>query len=493
MAQKSSKKIIVIGSGFAGLSCASILAKNGHKVTLLEKNPQIGGRARVFEAQGFTFDMGPSWYWMPEVFENFLGIFGKKASDFYELVRLSPSYQVFWKDNTADEIPAEMDKLEVFFERYQSGGAAQLQKFLSEAQYKYRVGMDEFVWKPSLKISEFIDLRLLINAVRIDMFKSIRSHIHKSFSHPKLRELLEFPVLFLGATPSQTPALYSMMNYADMALGTWYPLGGMGKVIDAFAQIARSQGVEIITDCAVDKIEIQGNISKGVWAKDQFFQADVVVSGADYEHTDQKLLPASHRNYSQKYWQSRSMAPSSLLYYLGINKKLNGLLHHNLFFDEDFDQHAKEIYQKPDWPSKPLFYACLPSQTDASVAPEGMENLFLLIPVATGLQDDSQEVREKYLQMVLERLEKKTGQTIAPHIIYKRTFAHREFISDYNAFKGNAYGLANTLTQTAILKPRLQNRKVKNLFYTGQLTVPGPGVPPSIISGQVVAKLVGSV
>ncbi len=484
------KKIIVIGSGFAGLSCASVLAKKGHRVTLLEKNAETGGRARVFRAEGFTFDMGPSWYWMPEVFENFFNLFDKKASDFYELVRLSPSYKVFWKNGTYDNIPAQMSDLEALCEKYEKGGAKKLRLFLKEAAYKYRVGMDEFVWKPSLSAMEFLDPRLLVNAIKIDMFKSIRSHIRKFFSHPKICELLEFPILFLGATPPQTPALYSMMNYADMSLGTWYPLGGMGKVIEAFVKIAQSQGVEIKTNSPVEKIEVKQGKATGVWVRGELLQADIVVSGADYEHTDQKLLEPPYRNYTEAYWQSRAMAPSSLLYYLGVNKRIEGIEHHNLFFDEDFDRHAVEIYQTPQWPSKPLFYACVPSKTDPTVAPQGMENLFILIPVATGLTDDNEQIREQYLDVVLQRLEAKTGQQIKQHIIYKRTFALKEFISDYNAFKGNAYGLANTLMQTAILKPRLQNRKVPNLYYTGQLTVPGPGMPPSIISGQVVAKLI---
>ncbi len=484
------KKIIVIGSGFAGLSAAAVLAQKGYHVTLLEKNSTLGGRARVFRAEGYTFDMGPSWYWMPEVFEHFFGLFGHSSRDFYELIRLDPSYQVVWKDGTADAIPAQMSELEAFCERYEPGGAEKLRKFLKEAQYKYQVGMSEFVWKPSLSLREFLDIRLLVSAFKIDMFRSVRAHVRKFFSHPKLRELLEFPVLFLGATPAHTPALYTMMNYADMALGTWYPLGGMNKIIEAFVHIAQKQGVNILADYPVEQITIKNGKANGVYTAKGWLEADAVVSGADYEHTDQTLLEPAYRNYSRQYWDSRAMAPSSLLYYLGINKRVEGLYHHNLFFDEDFDLHAKEIYQKPNWPSKPLFYACVPSKTDHTVAPTGCENLFLLVPVATGLKNDTPEIREKYLDMILQRIAARIGQDIRPHIVYKRTYAHSDFISDYNAFKGNAYGLANTLRQTAFLKPRLQNRKVPNLFYTGQLTVPGPGMPPSIISGQVVAALV---
>jgi len=312
-------------------------------------------------------------------------------------------------------------------------------------------------------------------------------HIRKFTSHPKLIELLEFPVLFLGATPQNTPALYSLMNYADIKLGTWYPIGGMHKIVEAMVSIAESQGVKIHLSQNVKGYEFENSNIKRVNTDTSSFDADVVISGADYHHSETALLPKQKQNYSEKYWDTRVMAPSSLLYYLGINTKVEGLPHHTLFFDKPFEAHAYEIYTEPQWPKDPLFYVSLTTKTDPSGAPDGMENMFVLIPVATGLDGDNQEVREYYFNKVMDRLEEFTGQKVRSHIIYKRTFAHRDFVKDYKAFKGNAYGLANTLRQTAILKPSLKSKKVKNLFYTGQLTVPGPGVPPSIISGQVVA------
>ncbi len=481
------KKVIVIGSGFAGLAAATCLAKKGYEVTVLEKNSSPGGRARQFVEQGFVFDMGPSWYWMPDVFEQYFALFGKKPSDYYHLVRLDPSYSIFFGKDDVMQVPAELADLYALFEQYEPGSSAQLKKFLAEAAYKYQVGMSEFVHKPSLSVMEFADWRIVASLFRLQMFSSISTAIHKLFKNEQLIQLLEFPVLFLGATPENTPAMYSLMNYADLVLGTWYPMGGMYKIIEGMVRLAEEMGVKILLNQEVKRIEVPNGHATQVLTQDAVYQSDVVVGGADYHHVEQDLLPSQNRQYAPSYWDKRVMAPSSLLFYLGINKKLTNLHHHNLFFDEDFNQHAVEIYDQPQWPSKPLFYVCVPSITDASVAPEGCENVFILIPLAPDLED-TDELREKYFSIVMDRLEKLSGQEIRKHIVYKRSYAHNDFKKDYHAYKGNAYGLANTLLQTAFLKPRLRSKKVDNLFYTGQLTTPGPGMPPSLISGQVVAK-----
>lgn len=481
------KRVIVIGSGFAGLSAATALASEGYDVTVLEKNSVPGGRARKFEHDGFMFDMGPSWYWMPDVFEQYFAQFGKKVADYYDLRRLDPSYTVIYGENHQMDLPASMDELYALFDKYEPGSSDQLKKFLAEAQYKYEVGMTEFVHKPSHSIFEFADIRILTSLFRLQMFSSISTQIRKMFSNEYLIKLLEFPVLFLGATPQNTPALYSLMNYADMVLGTWYPMGGMHKIVEGMVSLAEEKGVNIILNEAVEKIIVKNGKAEGVKTTNGFYSADVIVAGADYHHVDQHLLEAEWRNYSAAYWEKRVMAPSSLLFYLGVNKRIPKLLHHNLFFDADFQRHAAEIYTTPQWPSDPLFYVSAPSVTDASVAPEGCENIFILIPLAPGLEDND-ALRQKYFDVVMDRLEKHVGEPIRPHITYNRSFAMRDFISDYHAFKGNAYGLANTLLQTAFLKPKLKSKKVSNLYYTGQLSTPGPGVPPSLISGQVVAK-----
>lgn len=482
-----SKRVVVIGSGFAGLSSAAHLAKAGYKVTILEKNSRAGGRARTFQDAGFLFDMGPSWYWMPDVFEGFFSSFGKKVSDYYDLKRLDPSYAVWFGPDDRMQVPANMEALEAMFEQYEPGSAVKLRQFLKEAKYKYEVGMQDFVRKTSDSVMEFADMRVLKSMFRIQLFTSMSAHVRSLFKNEKLLELLEFPVLFLGATPQKTPALYSLMNYADMALGTWYPMGGMHKIVEGMVSVATELGASIELNAEVDSIQIEKGRAQSVRTKDgRVFEADAVVGAADYHHVETQLLQPEHRNYTDAYWEQRTMAPSSLLYYVGVNKRLKNLLHHNLFFDEDFNKHAHEIYESPNWPERPLFYVSAPSVTDPAVAPEGCENLFLLIPVAPGLKD-TPEIREKYYHLIMDRLEALTGQKIREHVVYHRSYAHADFISDYHAFKGNAYGLANTLFQTAFLKPKMRNRKVKNLFYAGQLTVPGPGVPPALISGEVVA------
>ncbi len=478
--------VIVIGAGFAGLSAAISLADKGYEVVVLEKNKIAGGRARYYQEDGFTFDMGPSWYWMPDVFERFFNRFGKKTSDYYQLKRLDPSYRVYFGKDDYLDVPAQLEAMFNMFEELEPGSAKKLKDFLKQSEYKYQVGINDLVYKPSRSLTEFLDPKLLFDMLRMDIFQSFAGHIRKYFKNDKLLRLIEFPILFLGATPENTPALYSLMNYADISLGTWYPEGGMHKIIGGMLALAKEKGIKVLTDQEVKHFEIeQKNIKKVNTIKDTF-EADIIVAGADYHHIDQQLLPENYRNYSPNYWDKRVMAPSSLLFYLGINKKLDNLLHHNLFFDRDFGPHAKEIYETPMWPSDPLFYVSATSKTDPTVAPEGHENVFLLMPVAPGLEDN-EELREKYYEVIMNRLEAVTGQSIKEHVIYKRSYAHKDFINDYHAFKGNAYGLANTLLQTAILKPGLKNKKLKNLYYTGQLTVPGPGVPPSLISGMVVA------
>ena len=468
------------------------MAKAGWDVTVLEKHDMPGGRARKFSAEGFTFDMGPSWYWMPDVFERYFGVFGKKVSDYYTLKRLDPSYRVYWKDAPMD-IPANYNELKQLFENTEKGSGEQLDAFLKEAEFKYEIGINKLVHKPGQSLTEFIDWDLAKGVFKLDVFTSMRKHIGKYFKHPKLQQLMEFPVLFLGALASNTPALYSLMNYADIKLGTWYPQGGMYEIVDGMYSLAKELGVKFHFGHNVSSIKVEGKKARSVIAETPngqsiSFDADVVIGGADYHFIESQLLPEDCRTYSEAYWDKRLMAPSCLLYYIGINKKLEGIPHHSLFFDTDAEMHASEIYETKEWPVDPLFYVSVASVTDKTVAPEGQENLMFLIPVATGIEGDTEALREKYFQKILSRFEKLTGQGIKNNIIYKRTYSVSNFTSDYNSFKGNAYGLANTLLQTAVLKPSCRSIKIKNLFYTGQLTVPGPGVPPSLISGEVVAK-----
>lgn len=483
------KKVIVIGAGFSGLAAASVLAQEGFEVIVLEKNSTPGGRARKFAENGFTFDMGPSWYWMPDVFDKFFSLFGKKTQDYYQLQRLDPSYRFYFGKNEIVDVPATFSEIVDIFEKEEAGAGDALIKFLKEAEYKYNVSMSKFVYKPGISVLEFAHPEMLASVFKLHMFRSFDSHLKQFFKSPRLRQMLEFPILFLGGTGKTTPALYSLMNYGDIKLGTWYPVGGMYNVVEGMVKLATSLGVKFIYNSPVDSLEVTNGTITSVKAAGNHYEAPYVLASADYQHVEQQLLPFEYRTYSEKYWNSRVLSPSSLIFYLGIDKKLEGIEHHTLFFDQDFSKHADAIYAKPGWPENPSLYFSCTSKTDATVAPEGMENLFVLIPVAPGLED-TEEIREKYFQIVVDRFQHLTGQDINKNIVYKRSYAHADFENDYNAFRGNAYGLANTLMQTAFLKPKMKSKKVKNLYYTGQLTVPGPGVPPALISGEIVAKLI---
>ncbi len=480
------KRIIVIGSGLAGMASAAYLAKEGHSVKVLEKNETYGGRLQTYKEKGFTFDLGPSWYWMPDLFESFFSDFGKKPSDYYTLTRLDPGYRVYFEDEEFFDVPENYEKLKANLEKIEPGAASALDEFLKDAKIKYEIAIKKFIYKPSLSPFEYIRLDLIKHVGRLAIFKPISRHIREFFTDKRIIQMLEFPGLLLGAKPSKTPALYSLMNYADIKLGTWYPSGGIRSVATAVYNVAIEQGVEFVFNEPIKKIDKKDKTVFKVLSEKRSYESGIVIANADYEHVETSLLDTKYRNYSKKYWDKRTMSPSALLFYLGINKKIN-IPHHCLFFDTNFNKHVEDIYDDPKWPDNPLFYVSCTSKTDSDVAPSESEALFILIPVAPDLNDEP-ALRDKYLEQVLDRIERKTGESIRDNIVLSRSYAHKEFISDFNSFKGNAYGLANTLFQTAFLKPKIKNSRLSNLYYTGQLTVPGPGMPPALVSGKIVAN-----
>jgi phytoene desaturase len=484
-------QVIVIGAGFSGLAAACHLAKGGAHVTVVERHEQPGGRARAFDQDGFRFDMGPSWYWMPDLFERFFATFGKKVEDLYDLRRLDPSYRVVWPEGDAWEVPAGLDALRAFFEAHEPGAGVQFDRFIEQTRYIYEQANGDYLFRPSLSFFEFVDPRLVKELFQLRMLRSMASYAREFFEHERLARLVEWPVLFLGASSKETSAMYSLMSYADMALGTWYPMGGMHKIIEAMVQVARELGVEFCFGERVTEILIDGDRARGVVTEHGTRRADAVLASADYHHVEQKLLPRRFRQYSQSYWEDRTMSPSSLLFYIGLEGELGDLPHHTLFFDEDLDAHMDAVYKQPRWPDSPLFYACAPSVTDPSVAPKGCSNLFLLVPLAPGLSD-ANAAREFTYDKVMARLEAHTGLPLRERVVYKRSYAMRDFEQDYGAFKGNAYGMANTLKQTGPLKPKLRSEKLAGLYFAGQLTVPGPGMPPSLVSGELSAKVLMS-
>ena len=479
------KTTVIIGSGFSSLASACYMAKAGYKVTVLEKNEQLGGRASMMEIDGYKFDMGPSWYWMPDIFERFFADFGKKVSDYYELEKLSPAYRVVFGENDYIDIEDTPEKIIETFERIEPGSGKHLKKFMDEAQENYRIAMQDLVYNPGLSLLELVSVE---SAKRLNLFvKNISEQVRKEIKNPKLRSILEFPVLFLGAKPNKTPAFYNFMNHADFGLGTWYPKGGFNAVALGMVKLAKELGVEFHVNEEVVGIDYENNQAKKIRTQNGVYEANVFISGADYAHTE-KLLNGN-RNYSEEYWQKKTFAPSSFLYYVAFNRKVNHLLHHNLFFDTDFEAHAKEIYDTKELPKQPLFYANFSSKTDDSLCEEGNEVGFFLIPVAVDLEDN-EEIHEKYFQLILDRIKKCTGEDLSDAIVFKKSFGVKDFKERYHSCRGNAYGLANTLLQTSVLRPTIKNKKLKNFFYTGQLTVPGPGVPPALISGKVVTDYI---
>lgn len=480
------KKVIIIGSGFSSLASACYMAKAGYSVEVLEKNEQIGGRASMLEMDGFKFDMGPSWYWMPDVFERFFADFDRNVSDFYTLQKLSPAYRVYFGENDYIDIADDPEQIIETFEKIEIGSGIHLRDFMDKAKANYKIAMQDLVYNPGKSVLELISLE---TAKRLPLFvQNISETVRKNIKNPKLRSILEFPVLFLGAKPGNTPAFYNFMNHADFGMGTWYPTGGFNAVATGIARLAEELGVKFHLNSEVIKIETVGNAVTKIITTKAAFDADLVISGADYAHTETLLNPVK-KNYRESYWQKKTFAPSSFLYYVAFDKKVPQLQHHNLFFDTDFDEHAREIYDNPALPRKPLFYANFSSKTDDGLCPEGKEVGFFLIPVAVDLED-SPEIHDRYFELIMDRVEAVTGENLRTSVLFKKSFGVQDFKERYHSCRGNAYGLANTLLQTSVLRPRIDNKKLKNLFYTGQLTVPGPGVPPALISGKVVTDYI---
>ncbi len=478
--------INIIGSGFSSLAASCYLAKAGYDVTIFEKNNTIGGRARQLIKDGFTFDIGPTWYWMPDVFERFFADFGKLPSDYYALEKLNPAYSVYFGKDDYITIEDTLNKIKIAFEKEEPGSSKKLTQFIAKAKSNYDIAIKDLVYNPGVSPLELVSPATI---GKIDQFFStIKRDVRKEFKNDRLVKILEFPVLFLGAKPSDTPSFYSFMNYADFGLGTYHPKKGMYQVILAIEKLAQDLGVAIKTNAPIDSIIVKNGQASGIISKGKAYKSDVVLSGADYHHTE-TLLPETYRQYSENYWDKKTFAPSSLLFYVGFDKKLQNVNHHTLFFDVDFDVHAEAIYDNPKWPENPLFYASFPSKTDSHAAPEGKEAGIFLIPLAPGLED-TPELRETYFNKIIDRFEHLTSQNVKKNVIFKESYCVNDFIKDYNSYKGNAYGMANTLLQTAFLRPKLKSKKVKNMFFTGQLTVPGPGVPPSLISGKLVSDLI---
>lgn len=482
----ANKRVIVVGAGIGGLSAAALLAKNGFTVTILEKNTEPGGRARIMRTHGFTFDMGPSWYLMPEVFENYFALFGKKTTDYYRLKRLDPNYRVFFGDDQVD-VPADREKVGQLFERLEPGGGKKLDRYLKTAEFQYRTAMKSFIYREYRSFFDFFNWEIITKGPRLHIFEGLDRFAKRFFTSDKIRKILEYTVVFLGGSPSNTPALYSIMSHVDFSLGVWYPEKGIGEIVNALTSLNAEHGVKIICGQTVRRIVTENGVAKKVVTDKGEFEADIVLVNADYQHAESSLLTEEAVSYPPAYWASRKMGPSAVLLYLGLDKKLNGLLHHNLYLDPSWDEHFKTLFDRPAWPKSFSYYVSCPSKTDPTVAPPGGENVFVLIPVAAGLEDTA-AIRQDYCDRVISHLEKLLGEKIRDHLVYQQVFAQKAFTLAYNAYKGTALGLSHTLWQTAVFRPSHRSKKIANLYYTGSYTHPGIGVPMVMIAAQIVCQ-----
>ena len=484
------KSVIVIGAGLGGLSSACMLSKKGYDVTLLEKNDSVGGRARVFEKDGFVFDMGPSWYMMPEVFEHFFDLMDEKISDYFTLKKLSPSYRVFLKsDKSHYDFFGDIDKNCKTFESIEPGSGAVLVKFLAKLKLQYSIAYNEFIFKNYNSVFDFLTWSVAKVGWKLPLLKKQQQIIESRFKSEILQKVLQYQMILLGTAPGDCPGIYSMMNYVDFGLGVWYPDGGIWKLPDAMEKIAIKNGVKILKNSSVEEIIVKNDTATGVMLTDKtILSADIVISNADIAYTDRHLLKPPYQQYSEKYWDSRMLAPSAFILYLGIDGKIPTLEHHNLVFSKDWNKGFDQIFRAPQWPEDPSFYVCAPTKSDPSVAPANCENLFVLVPIAPGLTYD-EAFEKEYTEKILTELETYTGAAdIRKRILFQKTYSVKDFAADYNAYKGTALGLAHTLSQTALFRPNNIHKKINNLYFVGAGTNPGIGMPMCIISAELAYK-----
>ena len=483
------KKAVVIGAGFAGIASACFLAKEGFEVVVLEKNKDMGGRARVFDAKGVRFDMGPSWYLMPEVFEHFFEVFGKKPSDYYKLNKLDPGYRMWFDNEEVIDISNSLEKNKKLFDELEENGGEKLEAYLKDAKYKYDTAMEKFVRRSYLRWQNLMIPQLFIDGLRLKILENIEGHVNRYFSSDKARKILEYSIVFLGGSPKNTPSLFSMISHTDFTQGVYYPMGGIGEVIKGMVALGKELGVKFVGGEEVEKINTKDGLAESVETKKQKYECDVVVGNADYWHIETKLLSEEARNYDQKYWDERIVAPSAFIIYLGVGKRIKALKHHNVFVQHDWKKHFDEIFEDPKWPSAPSYYVSCPSKTDDGVAPKGKENLFVLVPVASGLGED-EKLKKAYRDKILSDLEERIGEKFQDEIEYEKIFSVSDFASSYNAFKGTALGLSHSFWQTAYFRPHQRSSKVSNLYFAGQFTHPGIGTQMALISGEIAASLI---
>lgn len=490
----NNNRVIIIGGGIGGLGTACLLGKAGSEVVLVEKNEKVGGRCNRFSADGYTFDMGPSWYLMPDVFEQFFDVLGEDIDDHLDLQRLAPSYRVFFKDEDKQiDLYSDLEKDIPTLSQFEDDVGSSLEEYLSRAEMQYEIAKNKFMYKNYDSWRDLISKELLIDGWKLSVFTYMDSYVKKFFDSDQVQKIMQYPLVFLGSSPYNTPAIYNIMSHVDFNMGVFYPQGGMYEVALALERIAKKYNVTMRTNTPVEKIIVENGEATGVVLADgEEVLAETVVSNADIWHTETQLLPEAARSFDDAYWEKRTLAPSALIMYLGVDGEVGNLEHHNLVFSKDWEQNFAEIFDSPRWPTDPSLYICAPGKTDSNVAPEGKENLFVLVPIASGLEYTEEEKRA-YAQRVLQTMEETMKiPNLRERIEFQRLFCVEEFADRYNSLKGSALGLAHTVRQTAIFRPDTKSKTLPNLYYVGANTNPGIGVPTCLISAQLVYKrLVG--
>lgn len=481
--------VLIVGAGIGGLSLAALLAENGKQVTIIEKNSSPGGRARYYKEQGYTFDMGPSWYIMPDIYEKYFNNLGLNISDCYNLVRIDPSYRIFFKNSEKIDISSNLGENLKLFNTFEKNGGEKLKKYLEKAERDYKVAVDQLLMRDYDLLRNLVSGRLILDSLKLPLFGNIDDYISNIFTSEKAKRILEYSIGFIGGSPKNTPSIYYIMNYVDLNLGVWYPIGGIGKIVEKLFELCNKRGVNFLFNENVTKITTEKGTVTGVETSKENYKAEIVIVNADYPHSELNLLETSNRTYPKKYWDNKLFAPSALVIYIGLSKKIQNLVHHNLYLAGDWNLSFNILYDldDPEWPANVSYYVNVTSKTDPSISPKQGETIFILIPTPENFSDTT-EARELLYKKILQHIEKIIGEEIIGYEKVKRIFGPNDFVEDYNAFKGTSLGLVHTLTQSAIFRPSHRSKKIKNLYYNGHYTHPGIGIPLVLMSSQILSK-----
>lgn len=482
-------KVIIIGAGIGGLATANLLAQDGHEVHVFEKNDYLGGRAGRFEKDGFIFDTGPSWYLMPEVFDAYYKLLGTSAGQELDLIKLTPAYKVFSGTEAPITITGDLERDGLTFENIETGAGEQLKRYVAESKQTYRTSLDHFLYSNFENKAALLHKEILKNAGQFTKLATtpINKYVEQYFSNPRLRQIMEYPMVFLGSSPFSAPALYSLMSALDFDEGVFYPKGTMYSIVESLVGIGERLGVTYETLAPTVEIITQGGRATGIRLENGSVEtADIVISNADLHFTETELLKPNDQSYPEKYWAKKEASPSALLMYLGIDGKVPEFEHHTLLFADDWKGNFDAIFNTKTVPKPASLYISKTSQSDAT-APEGKENIFVLVPLPAGIALSETET-ETLADSYLEQIRASTGVDLKARTITRTLFGPNDFSAKYNAWQSTMLGPSHKLAQSAFFRTPNKSKKVKNLYYVGASTVPGIGVPMCLISAQLVAE-----